>query len=345
IFVAIARRLGLDAHPVSFPANVHAWVRVNEHIPNEGEEQQHLSIDVYNSATQPILTSADLDPILHAVHTTAEEHPKLLAPASTTEMVMRAARNVANSLRQGGRHESWPYWTVVTACYAMVTTITLVSPAHQVDHFFDMAMHVKERIRHIFPLDIAVVIELILMPNMGPLEQEPKEIFQTVIDLTKRAEDAPPRPAIRRDPAHNVKYFVGLVVTGPRTDYMGIITGWNTDGSYKTEDGTISSPSNPIYQITSTTTAWTNPRDSQTRYYIQSNVFGMSSPSDSPQGWGLYLVLKSIVWDLGRIFRNAVKGRNGHLWFVPTEDLAMEYPDDVEAGREFLKRMEKDAGA
>lgn len=142
IFVAIARRLGLDAHPVPFPAHVHAWVRVKEHTPDEGEEQQHVSIDVYHSATQPILTSADLDPILHAMGTTAQQHPELLAPASTAEMVMRAARNVANSLRQGGRTASSEihsrYWTVITACYAMVTTITLLSPAHQADHFFDV---------------------------------------------------------------------------------------------------------------------------------------------------------------------------------------------------------------
>lgn len=75
-----------------------------------------------------------------------------------------------------------------------------------------MAMHVKERIRHVFPLDIAIVVELTIMPNMGPLEQEPRDIFQSIIDLTKRAEDGPPRPAVRRDPPHNVTYFVGLVV-------------------------------------------------------------------------------------------------------------------------------------
>lgn len=360
IFVAIARRLGLDAHPVSFPAHVHAWVRVKEHIPKEDEEQQHVSIDVFHSASQPILTSADLDPILQAMGTTAQEHPELLAPASTAEMVMRAARNVANSLRQGGRNAipdmPWRYWTVITACYAMVTTITLLSPAHQADHFFDLAMHVKERIRHVFPMDIAIIVELTIMPNMGPLEQEPKEIFQSIIDLNKQAEDAPPRPVTRRDPAHNVKYFVGLVValSGSGADYMGVITGWNIDGSYKTEDGTTSSPSNPIYQITYTTTAWTNPRDSQTRYDLQSNVraFSISEssgttaypPQPTTQGWGLYFVLKSIVWDLGRIFRSAVNGKRGHLWFVPAEDLATEYPDDVGAGRDFLKDVDEDAG-
>ncbi|KAG8996107.1 hypothetical protein FRB90_012827 [Tulasnella sp. 427] len=215
IFVSIARRLGLDAHPVNFPAHVHACVRVKEHIPEDGEEQEHLSIDVFHSATQPILTAADLDPILHAMGTTVEQHPELLAPASTATMVTRAARNIANSLRQGAMtampDTPWRYWTVVTSCYAMVTTITFLSEAHQADHFIDMAVHVKERIRHIFPLDIAVVVESTIMPNLGPLEEQTKQIFQGIIDLTQKAEDSATR-VTTRDPKANVKYFVGLVV-------------------------------------------------------------------------------------------------------------------------------------
>lgn len=79
-------------------------------------------------------------------------------------------------------------------------------------------MHVKERIRHVFPLDIAIVVELTIMPGLGLLEQEPKRIFQNIIDLTKQAEDAPLRTPTRRDPDSNVKYFVGLVVAMSGSD-------------------------------------------------------------------------------------------------------------------------------
>jgi len=151
-------------------------------------------------------------------------------------------------------------------------------------------------------------------------------------------------PHLRTGEGSNVKHFVGLVVAllvgSGEAAYIGVITGWSVDGSFVTSDGVKSSPENPVYQITYTSTTPSNhSRDIQLRYDLQQHVKTFAAPGVG-KSWRLYHIVRSLVQDLGRVFRSAIVNEQRNLWFVPSEEMARDYPGDLEAGRNFMAAPE-----
>lgn len=218
IFVAIARRLGLDAHAVSFPAHVHAWVKT-------GAGPESIAVDVYNSESQTIIPPETLELVLNRLGTSSAVHPEFVHPASTVDMVQRVTRNIAISLdgrtRIPTRNDEaiTRFWDRITASYAMATAMTCLAPTLQAPkEFVELSRHYKDRIRHVFVCDIPIVVEQTILPRLRPSERDSKYIFQKVISMTREDEEKPPRPPTRRAASGGVAplYFVGLVVASGR---------------------------------------------------------------------------------------------------------------------------------
>ncbi|KAG8903202.1 hypothetical protein FRB99_003614 [Tulasnella sp. 403] len=322
VFVALARRLGLDARPVSFPRHVHAWVKVHD-------KDESIAVDVFNSKERPILTPDLLEASFRELHMAPERLSTFLQPTSTGLMLERAARNVASSLRTLTPYSKPRYWDVVRSCYAMVSVLSYFANASE-----ELLRHLTKRIQYVFPVDIPIVINLELYPN-EPRDTNASKALADIIRHHKIQEYGPPPKSLLRIPT--MPYFVGLVVIHNGGE-MCVIIGWNIDGTWKSDDDNRrSSPEEPVYELSCTSTASEIREDAQIRRTTQKYMKPFPAPDmGNPKGWGLYYVVTDLIQDLGRIFRSAVVSDDRYLWFIPNDELAARYPDDTAAGRKFM---------
>ncbi|PSR82812.1 Hemimethylated DNA-binding protein YccV like-domain-containing protein [Coniella lustricola] len=112
IYCAVARRLGMDAAPSSFPRHVHAIVTApadatldghsrSHNAPRPGHHELEMRMDVFRQS-EPVPHSY-FEALLAGMGVPHDEHAAIMGPATTAEMVLRAGRNIFMSVEEGLR--------------------------------------------------------------------------------------------------------------------------------------------------------------------------------------------------------------------------------------------------
>lgn len=114
IFCAVARRLGLTTSPCNTPSHVYATVTsppgytLNSTqqdiqiaaLGSSNSESDAMWLDPFNCSTE--IPRHLLEPVLRSFHIPNASHDQALGPASTSDLLRRAARNLRNSVHASG---------------------------------------------------------------------------------------------------------------------------------------------------------------------------------------------------------------------------------------------------
>lgn len=159
IFVCLARRLGMKASPIDFPARVLAIVSSPEPtVPD-------IIVDVFGFRTKAILSiQEDIPHLLVDAGTPPLPITSYIRPASTASMIVRASRNILASFAFLPM-ESISEGDLQTAFYVGFT-VNLI--------FLNDRRYLLNIMKHIsrFPLDILSVLNDALAPGLSPPCQE-----------------------------------------------------------------------------------------------------------------------------------------------------------------------------
>lgn len=173
------------------------------------------------------------------------------------------------------------YWVTVGASYAVMMTCTYLSrrSISAKNEVIRLAEHIKNHVRRVFPLDVGDYVGLVMLNDFRALSLPARVALQACIDVEVMGKDSGTFGKVSRRGAPNtthVLYPVGLVVkvedsehtelvwfgleiacclTGCYYRFLGIITGWNIDGTKVTLDDLPSSPRTPLYLVTYRSTA------------------------------------------------------------------------------------------
>jgi F-box protein 21 len=209
IFVAIARRLGIAASPVDFPA------RVLAHVSSLDPAVDDIYVDVFGSQSKPILSARDDIPLmLLRAGISPQSMMQYISPGNGSPMLLRAARNIFAS------HHSLvnvPEMVSKPSIYAALCVhVLLTSDARLVSY---MMSHIDVR-----PLDCATFLSDILAPALGPRCREVLE--ESCRSILMNEAEAASVVNLRSKSNIQLKFFVGLIFEHRIYGYIGCIIGW-----------------------------------------------------------------------------------------------------------------------
>lgn len=240
IFCCVAKRLGVNAHPCSFPFHAIAIVLPPPRLGLAGgaiDDLTHANpmyLDPFRSDDELIVK--DLQGQLSAMAIAPSRHATLLGPASTVEMVQRTAGNIINSVHHDDRNDKTE---TDDAFYAALWALLLLPEAAANTPQSQRLHHFVEYLEKEFFMDIGMVEAKILprlrIPGQHELIQGTLrtagqyELIQGTLRVI-RAGDSMGRERRTRNSAQEVKYHVGQVFIHRRYNYVGIIIGWDLEG-------------------------------------------------------------------------------------------------------------------
>ena len=210
VFVCLARRLGIRAAPIDFPARVLAIVSSPDPtVPD-------IIVDVFGSRSKAILSlQEDIPRLLMDAGIAPLPDARYTRPANTASMVIRASRNILASFSLLPPTESVSQGDLHTAFYVGLTVNLL---------FMNDRRYLLNIIKHIthFPLDILSVLTDALAPGLSPPIQE------HLLDSCKAAheDEAAASVTLRSKLSIPIKHFVGMIFKHAKYEYIGYIYGW-----------------------------------------------------------------------------------------------------------------------
>jgi F-box protein 21 len=228
IFVAIARRLGIEASPTDFPH------RVMAHVSSPNPAISDIYVDVYGSSTKAILSTRDDVPRLLLQ---AGIHPdailQYISPSTSSPMLLRAARNILSSLRmlplEANGTNDVSEADCQAAMYASYCVNMLLTGDVQVVH------HLVHNLSN-FPLDLGPVLHDTFAALLQPTNR--RIVMDNCNDAIGTDEKAAKVVNRRSETTEPIKYFIGMVFEHAEQGYLGCIKGWEvqciscTDWSY-----------------------------------------------------------------------------------------------------------------
>ena len=206
VFVAVARRLGIDASPANFPGVVQARIQ-----PPDPSERPRL-LDM-RASEMPILLS---DP---ATLQNLPDHDSHTQPASASTMLSRASNNIIMFMRYErtyGDNISLP-WSLEAHEAAFYATSCWVVMESQQDHLIPCPPESK-------PLDVIAVVLDAVCPA---LEEIPRNVVSTYCYRTLEADEEKANEVSHRSMFPEVKHFVGLLFKHKRYNYAACVFGWD----------------------------------------------------------------------------------------------------------------------
>lgn len=233
IFCAVARRLGVDAHPCNSPGHVYVVVQAPADQTLDGEPRQESSsshrdsmyMDPFTAGRGEVSQETLLQP-LH-VQVPHDQHNPALQPATVFQMVSRTNRNIVVSLQQAGRihgagrrdrlidqESGWyaVFWS------AMVLSIR-AEPLAGHEYIQALFTHIGGS----FPVDVGLIDMVCPLFHTG-LQEEVTTLFQELKDADNK--ERTPRP--RDGPAETaVQFKVGHYFRHRRYNYEGFVVGWD----------------------------------------------------------------------------------------------------------------------
>ncbi|TDL28333.1 hypothetical protein BD410DRAFT_834451 [Rickenella mellea] len=213
VFVAIARRLGLEASPVGIP------YRVIAHVSSRNPNIPDTYVDVFGSETHAILSATeDIPTLLMNVGITQANMHRWITPSSSALMLFRTARNIFVSFGAGSESDERRYCAdnKKDSYYAATCAAVLVSNDVRV------SAGICDSIRDIHPLDS----EVILRTNLAPLlDISAREVLIQACNRIEASyfENSPPA---RRNKPDRVSFHVGQLVRHDIESWKGCVVGW-----------------------------------------------------------------------------------------------------------------------
>ncbi|CAE6476624.1 unnamed protein product [Rhizoctonia solani] len=338
-FVAIVTRLGLRASPVGFPGHVHAWIA----LPDSGPEWEDgsLAVDVFRSQEEAILTQETLMTKLEALGVPESQRRSLIAPSPAADMVFRAANNILHSVTsvrvQNTMDLSVSPETRAAALYASATSFLIARPeAADASRFIGGIMSV---VKEYFPLDT----EPVLSRALGQLLT--RDPHQSIGFQLRHVVDRLKQEFIEVNGRGPVQWWVGLVFRHRKFGYMGLVTGW--DKECKADEDWIQAVGvnqlprgrhQPFYSVVG--------EDGGTRYVAEENIIPLPTvPKDGEEqdriAWtNIHEFIANSTWTVEQTFsRVEVNEEKGGAWFVPSANLAREYPGDMIMGQAYMQNL------
>lgn len=198
VFVAVARRLGIDATPANFPGVVKVRIR----SPDPSEPARLMDM---RGSDPPVLLEDD-----DAADT---------RPASASAMLSRASNNIIMFMRYErtyGENMSMP-WSLEAHDAAFYATSCWIVMESQADQLLPCPPESK-------PLDaIAVVLDAVC-PSLPPLS---RNVVSTYCYKTLENDEEVAKEVTYRSEYPGVKHFVGLLFKHKRYNYAACIFGWD----------------------------------------------------------------------------------------------------------------------
>ena len=253
IFCCLAKRLGLEANACAFPLHVYTIVNSvqgfdldGNRLPPHSDERQFIYMDPFRSDIETPVT--DLQAQLRSLGIPQVDYPHALAPASTSEIVLRSGRNILESVKQAHRsavarngHASH-YQTALMSSFpdmesafygALWATVLLGLPPDgdgPIVATVGRRNYLNRLVEHFemhFPGDVSLVDNFIvpLLRDFG----EYAPVRETVRVMC--AGDSIPKPVKERseETSEHVKYKIGQVFQHKRYHYVAVITGWDAE--------------------------------------------------------------------------------------------------------------------
>ncbi|MCJ1414554.1 hypothetical protein MMC32_000881 [Xylographa parallela] len=253
IYCSLAKRLNLEAHACGFPLHVYTIVISTpgldldgNRLPPDSDEPQSMYMDPFRSDREILVT--DLQAQLRSLGMPKDIHSHALAPASTSEIVLRSGRNILNSVQEAHRsavarngHGSNSHITLVSsfpdmesAFYGALWATLLLGippdgdgPAVSTIEPRNLLQPIVQHFETHFPGDVSLIDDYIvpLFRDFGEYAQ----LRETVRVI--RAGDSIPKLVHERteETSDQVKYLVGQVFKHKRYNYMAVIIGWDAE--------------------------------------------------------------------------------------------------------------------
>lgn len=251
IYCSVARRLGLDAQPCGFPFHVIAVVQPPEEKTLDGRARdiaapaETMYMDPFRSASE--VPTEDLRAQLVAMAADGS-NSSYMSASTTSEIVLRASRNIMNSVQMahgvarnantnGGHAHLATISTfpeLDSAFYgALWASLLLGSPSVtggpaaanlQRRHFLP---YIVRHFETHFPNDV-FLLEQHILPLFQNLD-EYRQLQETIRMM--RAGETMQKQVKRRttEVSHHVRYRIGHVFRHKRYRYTAVITGWDVE--------------------------------------------------------------------------------------------------------------------
>ncbi|TFK36986.1 hypothetical protein BDQ12DRAFT_736713 [Crucibulum laeve] len=200
VFVALARRLGVDASPVNFPGTVLAHIS----LPAPG------NTSIYINAFAPDVAGCIVNFEAGSPHLYSNMS-EYLAPVGSSLMLLRSARNILSAAT-----------TVVRELRVGFQVPLCVHLLFQADNRSILEILANMTLN---PLDCATFLLDKVAPTLqvGRLQHLLRQCCRTVL----QAENHAAQVMKRRVDNQSVKYFVGMPFEHVRYGYIGCIIGWD----------------------------------------------------------------------------------------------------------------------
>ncbi|TFK77364.1 YccV-like-domain-containing protein [Pluteus cervinus] len=315
VFVAISRRLGIQASPIDFPAKVLVHVA----RPNSDVD---LFLDVCRRDS-PIIN------VTTEIHSTyerqlgipAQEAVRYINPVGGAKMILRVARNILSASREG---PDFSYGVSHCALQASLCIHLLLTNERQ------LASNILANVE-ILPLDCATYLPSVLAPAL-PMASE--DLIRRTCEsiLTGEAESG----VVIRRPDHKVTYFVGALFVHVRYGYAGCVLDWDIACSASEDwmmqmkvDALPRGRNQPFYHCVAA--------DGSQRYVAEENI-RLAKPTREIIQTLLELVPSLAMSFKAADLRNEDLGGRGRLLLSP--EALLLHPDDDLVGQQWVETGE-----
>lgn len=218
--MCLARRLGIRAAPIDFPARVLAIVSSPE--PNVPD----IIVDVFGSRSKAILSlQEDIPRLLTDAGIDPLPFTRYIRSGNTASMVVRASRNILASFSFIPPMESVSEGDLHTAFYVGLTVNLIFMNDRR--YLWDIMKHISH-----FPLDILSVLTDALAPGLSPPIQE--QLLASCKAAHEDEDEDAASVTLRSKLSAPVKHFVGMIFKHAKYEYIGYIYGWEVSPSFTT---------------------------------------------------------------------------------------------------------------
>lgn len=328
IYCYVARHLGLQAAPCSYPYHVHALIRPPAGMDLDGNplpdsfdhndgphELTHLYMDPFNTS-EPISYSALVERARFvAPMSSASQIESYLSPSSPLDLTIRASHNILMAPHEYRGEPAFPV-DVKLAYYAALCAAIIIprASAHDIESIRRHVTALTHHVCHSIDLDIHLFEAFFLRLTA---EFPDAAAYRRLIRHIKESDHETFPPQRRSDPRNrDVKYHVGQVFRHRLRGYNAVIYGWdpycNMEESWITQndvDRLSKGRHQPFYNVFVD--------DGSSRYVAEENVDVLSPDQITDQ------VVNSFGIDIGKWFKRYDPATGTFV-----SNVRQRYPDD-----------------
>ncbi|KAH9857993.1 hypothetical protein C2E23DRAFT_157758 [Lenzites betulinus] len=315
-FVAICRRLGLQAAPTNTPG------RVLSHITSPHPRHGDMLLDVCTQAPPTVFSSKDVEIMLAEAGMLPDMGPDAVRPARLPAMLRRAAYNLYNAVHALAEVYGSLYWSAYAAQLAMYT-VNLQGQRVA-------GTSLETALPRYYPLDADVLLDVLAVGSLPSSQVEKMDMF-ALGGVQGELEGGPHH----RSPSVQTPFIGQVVADEPSPTHPGCVFLWKSMAG-KAQPGLGPDSSQRTYFILS------GPRD-MWEWRQSGGSLWSAVPLTAKNARELRE--RSVCFD--RYFEDAIIPREDGTGarFIPSRELQAAYPDDLEYGARWTASELEKAGA